>query len=158
MANKLNNLDVPKKIINLDLENKQKQVEDFANKIKKPFFDKRKLTFGQRTADSLSKWAGSWYFIIGFFIFLSLWMYLNSIIWINYLSGDPFDPYPFILLNLVLSCLAAIQAPVILMSQNRTTERDRLRVEYDYDVNRLAEKEIRQLKTQLDRIERKLNI
>ena len=157
MVKKLDNIDVSKKIIKLDLVEKHKQVKDFANKIKKPFFDKRKLTIGQKTADSLSKWAGSWYFIIGFFIFLLLWMFLNSYLWIKYLSGDPFDPFPFILLNLVLSCLAAIQAPVILMSQNRSTERDRLRVEYDYNVNRLAEKEIRQLKTQLDRIEKKLN-
>jgi uncharacterized membrane protein len=90
--------------------------EDIVKTISKPFIsDKRKLTLGQRTADSLSKWAGSWVFIIGFFVFLSLWMATNIYAWLN-----TWDPYPFILLNLVLSCLAAIQAPVILMRQNES--------------------------------------
>jgi uncharacterized membrane protein len=117
---------------------------------------KSKTTLGQSTADFITQWAGSWTFIIGFFIFLAAWMVLNTYYWIRYMQGDPFDPYPFILLNLVLSCLAAIQAPVILMSQNRQGQKDRLKAEYDYQVNRKAEKEIRELKTQLDRIERKL--
>ena len=83
-------------------------------------------------------------------------MALNTYYWFQYMQGDPFDPFPFILLNLILSCLAAIQAPIILMSQNRQGQKDRLKAEYDYQVNRKAEKEIRELKTQLDRIERKL--
>jgi len=123
----------------------------------KPFTpDKRKLTLGQRTADWITKWAGSWTFILGFFVFLIFWMFLNTYIWILYLQGEPFDPFPFILLNLILSCLAAIQAPVILMSQNRTNQRDRLRAEYDYQVNRKAEKEIQDILVQLRRVERKL--
>jgi uncharacterized membrane protein len=126
--------------------------EDIVKTISKPFIsDKRKLTLGQRTADSLSKWAGSWVFIIGFFVFLSLWMATNIYAWLN-----TWDPYPFILLNLVLSCLAAIQAPVILMSQNRANQRDRMRAEYDYEVNRKAEKEIQEMILQLNRIEDKL--
>jgi len=147
--------------VKLPLENATQEVEKISNKIiksiTKPFHqDKRKLTLGQRAADFLTKWAGSWFFILSFVVFLILWMILNTYFWFNYINGNPFDPYPFILLNLILSCLAAIQAPIILMSQNRTSERDRLRAEYDYQVNRTAEKEIRELKTQLTRIERKL--
>ena len=97
-------------------------------------------TFGQKAADSLAKWAGSWTFIISFFVFLFLWMAANVYMWIQ-----QWDPYPFILLNLVLSCLAAIQAPVILMSQNRSAQRDRQRAEYDYAVNRKAEKMIEEI-------------
>lgn len=103
-------------------------------------FTVHKRTFGQRAADSLAKWAGSWTFIISFFVFLFLWMAANVYMWIQ-----QWDPYPFILLNLVLSCLAAIQAPVILMSQNRSAQRDRQRAEYDYAVNRKAEKMIEEI-------------
>ena len=84
---------------------------------------------------------------------LVLWMIINTS-WIIF--GESWDPYPFILLNLVLSCVAAIQAPIILMSQNRENQRDRARAEYDYAVNRKAEKEIREIKKQLNRIEEKL--
>ena len=108
-------------------------------------------TIGQKAADALAKWAGSWTFIISFFIFLGLWMAANVYMWVQ-----QWDVYPFILLNLVLSCLAAIQAPVILMSQNRASERDRLRAEYDYKVNRKAEREIQELRKQLNRIEEKI--
>lgn len=106
--------------------------------------------FGQKAADSITKWAGSWTFIFGFLIFLVVWIIFNTY-WIVF--GNAWDPKPFILLNLFLSCLAAIQAPVILMSQNRTVEKDRARAEYDYAVNRKAEREIRALKKQLNRIE-----
>ena len=99
-------------------------------------------TFGQKASDKLSKWAGSWTFILSFFVFLGLWMVSNVLMWVR-----EWDPYPFILLNLVLSCLAAIQAPIILMSQNRTAQRDRLKAEFDYKVNRTAEKEIREIKS-----------
>ncbi len=109
------------------------------------------IRFGQRAADGLTKWAGSWVFIITFLAFLVLWMLVNVYGWIN-----QWDPYPFILLNLVLSCLAAIQAPIILMSQNRENQRDRIRSEYDYAVNRKAEREISQIQKQLERIERKM--
>ena len=109
-------------------------------------------TFGQRAADKLTEIAGSWAFIFSFFVFLAVWMALNLVAWANH-----WDPYPFILLNLCLSCLAAIQAPIILMSQNRESQRDRLRSQYDYAVNRKAEKEIEDIRKQLNRIERKLD-
>lgn len=100
-----------------------------------------KRTLGQKAADAVTKWAGSWTFIMGFFLFLALWITANVLMWIN-----QWDPYPFILLNLVLSCLAAIQAPVILMSQNRQMQRDRIKAEFDYRINKKAEKEIREIK------------
>ena len=114
---------------------------------------KHKLTFAQKTADLLTKWAGSWFFIIGFILFLIIWITLNAYFLLNY-SKKSFDPFPFILLNLILSCLAAIEAPVILMSQNREVQRYRIRSEYDYQINKKAEKEIREIKQQLDRIEK----
>ena len=130
--------------------------EKLTNRIR-PFVDRKiQLTFGQKTSDWMTKWAGSWFFIIGFLVFLALWMLLNTYFWLEYMNDRPFDPYPFILLNLVLSSLAAIQAPIILMSQNRSAQRDRLRAKYDYQVNRKAEKEIRELKIQLNKIESKL--
>ena len=92
--------------------------------------------------------AGSWRFIIGFAIILIIWIVLNSVI----LLWKPFDPYPFILLNLVLSCIAAIQAPIILMSQNREEAKDRLRSEHDYRVNLKAELEIRHLHEKMDHL------
>src|SRR5210317_292080 len=96
------------------------------------------LSLGQKAADALTKWAGSWTFIISFAVFLFLWMIVN-VSWMVF--GSVWDPYPFILLNLVLSCLAAIQAPIILMSQNREAQKDRLRSEYDYKINRKAARE-----------------
>lgn len=116
---------------------------------------KHKLTLGQKTADLLTKWVGSWFFIIGLILFLIVWVILNAYFLLNYLQKS-FDPFPFILLNLILSCLAALQAPIILMAHNRTTQRDRIRMEYDYQVDKKAEKEIREIKQQLDKIERKL--
>lgn len=104
------------------------------------------LTLGQRTADMVARGAGSWPFIIGFITFLAGWVWLN----IRLLRIHPFDPYPFILLNLVLSAIAAIQAPVIMMSQNRVAERDRLRAENDYQVNVKAELEIQRLHEKVD--------
>jgi len=109
-------------------------------------------TLGQRAADGLAKWAGSWAFIIGFFLFLGLWMVVNVYGW----KIGVWDKYPFILLNLVLSCLAAIQAPIILMSQNRQTQKDRQKAEYDYAVNRRAEKGIEGVHKRLDAIEKKM--
>jgi len=103
-------------------------------------------TFGQKAADKLTTVAGSWIFIIGFLIFLVIWMILNIFAWIG-----EWDPYPFILLNLVLSCLAAIQAPVILMSQNRQSQKDRLKSEYDYRVDKKAEREIQEIKKLLQK-------
>ena len=94
----------------------------------------------------MTKWAGSWAFIIIFFIFLAIWMTTEGYFLLKYFGKEVIDPYPFILLNLALSCLAAIQAPIILMSQNRGNQRDRLRAQYDYAVNRKAEREIQEIK------------
>jgi uncharacterized membrane protein len=100
----------------------------------------RNRSFGETAADALAKWAGSWVFIIGFLVFLVIWMVINVYAWVG-----EWDPYPFILLNLVLSCVAALQAPVILMSQNRQGQKDRAKIEYDYRVNRKAEKMIEEI-------------
>ncbi|SDF02620.1 Uncharacterized membrane protein [Pricia antarctica] len=106
------------------------------------------LTVGQKLADKIASFGGSWTFIIIFFSFLFVWMIVN--IWL--LATKPFDPYPFILLNLILSCLAAIQAPIIMMSQNRKEQKDRSRSEHDYQVNLKAELEIRLLHEKLDHL------
>ena len=95
-----------------------------------PSEEKAKDTLGQRAADAIAKFAGSWAFIFSFPGGLVLWMVINTL-----LAARAFDPYPFILLNLVLSCIAAIQAPLIMMSQNRQEEKDRRRAENDYKVN-----------------------
>jgi uncharacterized membrane protein len=104
------------------------------------------LTPAQRIADRIASFGGSWIFILFFFSFLFLWMSVNVFILIK----RPFDPYPFILLNLILSCLAAIQAPVIMMSQNRKEEKDRKRSQNDYKVNLKAELEIKLLHEKID--------
>ena len=96
----------------------------------RPEGEQEKYTLGQRAADSIAKFAGSWAFIFSFSGVLILWMVVNVL-----LAAGAFDPYPFILLNLVLSCVAAIQAPLIMMSQNRQEEKDRRRAENDYKVN-----------------------
>ncbi|WP_439882886.1 DUF1003 domain-containing protein [Pontibacter sp. MBLB2868] len=106
------------------------------------------LTFGQRLSDKIAEFGGSWTFILFFFSFILLWMMVN----VYLIAGKPFDPYPFILLNLILSCLAAIQAPIIMMSQNRKEAKDRKRSEYDYQVNLKAELEIRLLHEKLNHI------
>ena len=111
----------------------------------KTSWTRRRLSFGQWAADKLTGTMGSWAFIIIFFIFLSIWIAIN----IEFFFFLKWDPYPFILLNLVLSCLAAIQAPIILMSQNRSSERDRKRVAKDYYIDKKAEKEIMVLQIQL---------
>ena len=95
-----------------------------------PEKEREKYTLGQRAADSIAKFAGSWAFIFSFTGVLIFWMVINTV-----LAAKAFDPYPFILLNLVLSCVAAIQAPLIMMSQNRQEEKDRRRAENDYKVN-----------------------
>jgi len=103
-------------------------------------------TLGDRVADHVARFGGSWAFILGFIGVLVVWMGVNVI----HVFRQPFDPYPFILLNLVLSSLAALQAPVIMMSQRRQEEKDRLRAENDYRVNLKAELEIRQLHEKID--------
>jgi uncharacterized membrane protein len=104
----------------------------------------RALTFGQRAADKITILVGSWQFIFGVVVFIIIWVGLNIYAWI-----ENWDPYPFILLNLILSCMSAIQTPLILMSQNREEHKDRLRMEYDYKINKKAEKEIREIKNLL---------
>ena len=110
------------------------------------------LTFGQRLADSVARFGGSWAFIVSFAAVLVAWVIVNI-----GLATRAWDPYPFILLNLFLSMLAAVQAPVIMMSQNRQDAKDRLRSELDFSVNRKAEGEIIQLAAKLNRIEDKLD-
>ena len=106
-------------------------------------------TFGQKASDLLTKIVGSWVFIILLLVLIAGWIYLNISAYLN-----QWDPWPFIILNLVLSCLAAIQAPIILMSQNRDGQKDRTRAQYDYAVNRKSEKEIEEIRKQLNRIEK----
>jgi len=105
-------------------------------------------TLGERLADKIASFGGSWSFLMLFGFFLAAWIVMNSLV----LLQRPVDPYPYILLNLVLSCLAAIQAPVIMMSQNRQEAKDRLRAQYDYRVNLKAELEIRQLHEKVDHL------
>ncbi|SHL76286.1 Uncharacterized membrane protein [Chryseobacterium carnipullorum] len=106
------------------------------------------LTPGERLADKVASFGGSWTFIVVFFSFILIWILIN--IW--FLSAKSFDPYPFILLNLLLSCLAAIQAPIIMMSQNRQEQKDRVRSEHDYKINLKAELEIKLLSEKIDHL------
>lgn len=106
----------------------------------------QEITLGQQYADNVAEFGGSWKFIILFFSILMIWIISNI-----YLMGmQPFDPYPFILLNLVLSCVAAIQAPIIMMSQNRREDKDRRRARSDYLINLKAEIEVRSLNSKID--------
>ena len=125
------------------------QHEILSSDLSKQF--ERKLTFGERLSDRIAEFGGSWKFIITFAVVLIAWIVLNAF----FLLNRGFDPYPFILLNLILSCLAAIQAPVIMMSQNRAEARDRLRAENDYKVNLKAELEIRHLHEKIDHLLRR---
>lgn len=108
---------------------------------------KAQLTIGQRAADIMTKFLGSWTFIFYFLAFLFLWMGVNT-----FAIAIRWDSYPFILLNLTLSTIAALHAPIIMMSQNRQAERDRITAKYDYEVNRKAEREIRQMQKDLEEI------
>ena len=129
---------------------KQNSINKPANK--QPTLRTKKASRGQKAASWLAKWAGSWAFLSIFVLFLVIWAILNT----AFVLFGVWDQYPFILLNLFLSCIAAVQAPIILMSQNRQTEIDRHRVEYDYLVNRRAEREIKQL--QIDVLEIKESV
>ncbi len=120
---------------------KKKKVKESKKNPFTPIF-KVERTFGQKAADKLTKFAGSWTFIILVGLFIAGWIYLNITAYIK-----NWDPWPFIILNLVLSCLAAIQAPIILMSQNRQSQRDRIKAQYDYKINKKAEQEIREIKS-----------
>jgi uncharacterized membrane protein len=132
--------DLEKSVINSMSEDKS-----IVNKVT----DKEELrTFGQRIADNVADFGGSWTFIISFLSFIVLWICLNVIFLVN----KEFDPYPFILLNLILSCVAALQAPVIMMSQNRQEEKDRERAKQDYMINLKSELEIRLLHEKIDHL------
>lgn len=109
-------------------------------------------TFSQRAADKLTKIIGSWTFILLFIVYIFFWIFANLYAWFN-----SWDAYPFILLNLTLSCVAAIQAPIILMSQNRANQKDRQRMEYDYQVDKKSQRDLQEIQKQLNRIEKRLN-
>ena len=125
------------------------QHEILSNDLSKQF--EKKLTFGERLSDHIAEFGGSWKFLITFGAVLLVWIVVNGVLLVTH----AFDPYPFILLNLILSCLAAVQAPIIMMSQNRAEARDRLRAENDYKVNLKAELEIRHLHEKLDHLLRR---
>jgi len=125
------------------------QHEILSSDISKQF--EKKLTFGERLSDRIAEFGGSWKFLITFAAVLLIWIGINGVILVTH----AFDPYPFILLNLILSCLAAVQAPIIMMSQNRAEARDRLRAENDYKVNLKAELEIRHLHEKIDHLLRR---
>ena len=125
------------------------QHEILSSDLSKQF--ERKLTFGERLSDHIAEFGGSWKFLITFGAVLLVWIAVNGVLLVTH----AFDPYPFILLNLILSCLAAVQAPIIMMSQNRAEARDRLRAENDYKVNLKAELEIRHLHEKLDHLLRR---
>ena len=118
--------------------------EVLASNVDKEF--ETQLSLGERLSDKIAEFGGSWRFILGFGGFLVVWIATNTIV----IRTNPPDPFPFILLNLILSCIAALQAPVIMMSQNRQEAKDRLRAEHDYKINLKAELEIRHLHEKLD--------
>jgi uncharacterized membrane protein len=141
-----------------DLNEREKKVADrlaartpISRNVAKDFSEQS--TFGQRIADQVTAFGGSWTFISLFGAVLFIWILLNFLLLIK--LGNTFDPYPYILLNLVLSMLAAIQAPIILMSQNREADKDRLSAEHDYEVNLKAELEIMALHEKLDLLREK---
>ncbi len=132
--------------LELDVINKLTEYESISENIEKEFI--AKLTLGQKLSDLIASFGGSWKFIIIFGLIIFVWISINTVL----LFTKSFDPYPFILLNLVLSCLAAIQAPIIMMSQNRQEARDRNRAEQDYKINLKAELELRQLHQKVDHL------
>jgi uncharacterized membrane protein len=129
-----------------DVIDKLTEYESISANIEKDFVSE--FTFGEKLSDHIASFGGSWKFISIFGLIIFLWISINAFI----LLTKPFDPYPFILLNLVLSCLAAIQAPIIMMSQNRQESRDRNRAEQDYKINLKAELELRQLHQKVDHL------
>ena len=142
MARSLASLsDVEKRILQSAIDRKPVSVDTNA------VYSKRQ-SFGERIADSIARVGGSWTFILGFIVFLIVWTVTNSIL----LGRESFDPYPFIFLNLILSMIAALQAPVIMMSQNRQAERDRIDAGHDYEVNLKAEIDIMALHEKLDEL------
>ncbi len=153
---KINRQETARKLLKIELEKlppKEREiVERFINRrhiardvIRE--FDEQ-LTFGERVADKVAEFGGSWKFIFLFLAFLVAWMLFNTFV----LAARAYDPYPYILLNLLLSCIAALQAPVIMMSQNRMAAKDREQAKHDYEVNIKAELEILQLQEKLTQL------
>ncbi|HMV47908.1 MAG TPA: DUF1003 domain-containing protein [Blastocatellia bacterium] len=153
---KTNRLEIARKLLETEIENlhpdERQVVEQFVNRghvarnVLREFDEK--LTFGQRVADQVANFGGSWTFIFIFLSVLVVWMLFNTFV----LARQAFDPYPYILLNLLLSCLAALQAPVIMMSQNRMAEKDRVQAKHDYEVNIKAELEILQIQEKINEL------
>jgi len=121
--------------------------------MKKNELPRKKLSFGQKLSDYMARFFGSWHFILILMAFISIWILTNVYALLFY----TWDPYPFILLNLILSSLAAIQVPLILMSQNITSEKDRSKAERDFAVNRATEREVENIQKDLDEIKRLVN-
>jgi len=153
MSNKLTNAEIVSYILEEDMNEIQEDEEIIHLLLEKTVSrninhsNKETLSFGDKLSDKIAEVAGSWTFIISFCMILVLWMVLNTVILLK-----PYDPAPFILLNLVLSCIAALQAPVIMMSQNRQEKKDRLRAENDYKVNLKSEIIIEDLHVKLDEL------
>ncbi len=153
MSNKLTNAEIVSYILEEDMNEIQEDEEIIHLLLEKTVSrninhsNKETLSFGDKLSDKIAEVAGSWTFIISFCMVLVLWMVLNTVILLK-----PYDPAPFILLNLVLSCIAALQAPVIMMSQNRQEKKDRLRAENDYKVNLKSEIIIEDLHVKLDEL------
>jgi uncharacterized membrane protein len=154
MPKKLNNTEIVRQILHEDMDNiledediihliLNQQVSENLNHSNKKTEKK-----GEKIADRFAEVAGSWSFIIGFGAMLVLWILINTVVF----TVHAFDPYPFILLNLILSCIAAIQAPIIMMSQNRQEKKDRLRAENDYRVNLKSELIVEDLHEKLDKL------
>lgn len=133
-------------LLEKDVIEKMTDYETISSDIEKEFVSD--FTFGERVSDKIATFGGSWKFIFIFAFILFIWIGINSYV----LLTKPFDPFPFILLNLILSCIAAIQAPVIMMSQNRQEDRDRKRAEADYKINLKSELELRQLHQKVDHL------
>jgi uncharacterized membrane protein len=147
------------KYITKMIEEEKGNIENLENAVISSIQDNEIITFntsikneprkiGDRISDKVASFGGSWKFIIIFFAILLVWILINSL----YLVLQPFDPYPFILLNLILSCIAAIQAPIIMMSQNRQEMKDRIRSENDYKINLKSEIEVRTLHEKVDHL------
>jgi uncharacterized membrane protein len=132
--------------LELNVMRSMKDQEVLAKNVNVEF--EQKQTLGEWLADRVAEFGGSWGFILTFTVVIVVWVIANSV----FLLRKPFDPYPFILLNLVLSCVAALQAPIIMMSQNRQEAKDRLRSEHDYQINLKAELEIRSLHEKIDHL------
>lgn len=129
-----------RQIVNESIREEKSLIEQ----LKHPILEK--ISPGQKLADRVARFGGSWSFILSFLFLLGAWILFNSVV----SPGKIFDPYPFILMNLILSCIAALQAPIIMMSQNRQEEKDRKRAENDYMINLKAELEVRNLHQKID--------